>query len=123
MIPTKFSLTILLLALTSTLSRPLVREVRTDREFQRLLKVSITTHKHSSAPKNSISNPFYYQNTSFFFSLFPKLLSILAPSNLLNYHHTTIISTTKPKQVSLSLSITTPMAVVPVVKLHLISKN
>ena len=49
MIPTKFSLTILLLALTSTLSRPLVREVRTDREFQRLLKVSIqptNIHQH-----------------------------------------------------------------------------
>ena len=111
--------------LTLTTARPLVREVRTDREFQRLLKVRVSCS--SQAPTLTIQKQCrlhclpktHTQKHSFcpffFFLTFLSFLFQLPPTNN--------NSTTKLKRVCPSSSTTIPMAAVPAVKSHPILKN
>ena len=112
---------LIITTLTLTTARPLVREVRTDREFQRLLKVRVHCSSQSPHPHNFKNNDFlpktHTQKHSFCpFFFFLTLLYVLPPPTHNN-------STTKLKRVCPSSSTTIPMAVVPAVKSHPILKN
>ena len=124
-------LCVVLVALTY--GRPLVREIRTDREFQRLLKVRLkatpTTRLTAWRSGSNLSFCSVFLFVCFlvcFFQLFTTQLvrPTLKPNGQTFPKNTnTLPSTTKPKRVCPSLSTTIPTVVVHVVKSHPISKD